>query len=80
MSLCLDFDKYGRLLANVYFEKDNNKIRSMFQKIKTHEIDKLSVISVNAGTNWRDKYNFVEIKPQFQEMKVFETDKENISR
>jgi hypothetical protein len=68
------FTLYNRIKPFSFIKKDNNKIRSMFQKIKTHEIDKLSVISVNAGTNWRDKYNFVEIKPQFQEMKVFEND------
>ena len=28
--------------------------------------------AVNAGTNWRDKYNFIEIKPQFQDDKVRE--------
>lgn len=46
----------------------------MFQKLKTHEIDKLSVMAVNAGSNWRDKYNFAEIKPQFAEIKVYEND------
>jgi hypothetical protein len=29
------------------------------------------VISVNAGTNWNDKYNFIEIKPQFQFYEIF---------
>lgn len=47
-----------------------NNIRSIFQNIKTHEIDSVEVISVNAGTNWRDKYNFVEIKPQFQDFNI----------
>ena len=45
-------------------------IRSMFQNIKTHVIDDATVMSVNAGTNWRDKYNFIEIKPQFQDFDV----------
>lgn len=45
-------------------------IESYFQYVKTHEIDLIDVISVNAGTNWRDKYNFIEIKPQFQEFEV----------
>jgi hypothetical protein len=43
---------------------------SYFQNIKTHQIDLVDVISVNAGTNWRDKFNFIEIKPQFQEFEV----------
>jgi len=42
----------------------------MFQNIKTHIIDDVTVISVNAGTNWRDKYNFIEIKPQFQDFDI----------
>lgn len=42
-------------------------LKSYFQYVKTHEIDDVEVISVNAGTNWRDKVNFLEIKPQFQE-------------
>lgn len=46
------------------------KLRSMFQNLKTHIIDDDTVISVNAGTNWRDKYNFIEIKPQFQDFDV----------
>ena len=46
------------------------KLKSYFQNIKTHKIDKLDVIAVNAGTNWRDKFNFIEIKPQFQEFAV----------
>ena len=46
-------------------------IKSYFQWIKAHKIDNNTVISVNAGTNWRDKYNFIEIKPDFQDMTVF---------
>lgn len=45
-------------------------LRSYFQLLKTHEIATDEVISVNAGTNWRDKFNFIEIKPQFQEFEV----------
>ena len=43
---------------------------SYFQNVKNHQIDDVDVISVNAGTNWRDKFNFIEIKPQFQEFAV----------
>ena len=43
---------------------------SYYTNVKTHVIDTVDVMSVNAGTNWRDKYNFIEIKPQFQEFAV----------
>ena len=45
-------------------------LESYFQNVKTHAIDTVDVMSVNAGTNWRDKFNFIEIKPQFQEFAV----------
>lgn len=48
-----------------------NGLKSFFQYLKTVEIDDIDVISINAGTNWNDKYNFVEIKPQFQSFAVF---------
>lgn len=46
-------------------------LKSYFQNLRTVEIDDIDVISINAGTNWGDKYNFVEIKPQFQSFEVF---------
>lgn len=48
----------------------SSKLKSFFQYVKTHQLASDEVISVNAGTNWRDKFNFIEIKPQFQEFKV----------
>ena len=45
-------------------------IRSPFTLIKTHIIDNLKVTNINAGTNWRDKYNFVEVRPLFQDFEV----------
>lgn len=47
-------------------------IDSFFQNVRRHKIDGVSVVSVNAGTNWRDKFNFIEIKPQFQDFKVMD--------
>ena len=41
--------------------------KSFFQNVKINKIDNTRVLSVNAGTNWRDKYNFIEVKPQFQD-------------
>lgn len=45
-------------------------IRSFFYNVRTHKLDDSLVTSVNAGTNWRDKYNFIEIKPQFQDFNI----------
>lgn len=48
-----------------------NHLKSYFQYLKTTLIDDVDIISVNAGTNWRDKYNFIEIKPQIQDFEIF---------
>ena len=42
-----------RSLADFYF--------SEFKKVRTKTIDVQDVITCNFGTNWRDKYNFIEI-------------------
>lgn len=47
-------------------------LRSKFQYIPTNVIDNETVISINAGTSWQDKFNFIEIKPDMQEFKVFD--------
>lgn len=48
----------------------SNTLKSYFQLLRYHQITTDEVISVNAGTNWRDKFNFIEIKPQFQDFAV----------
>lgn len=51
----------------------NPAITSHFKNIKCHNLSDLSVISVNLGTNWRDKFNFVEIQldlPQFKSTQI----------
>jgi hypothetical protein len=48
------------------------KVLSYFQNVKTHLLDPITVKEINAGTNWKDKYNFVEIKPQFQDERIME--------
>lgn len=48
----------------------SSTLKSYFQNVKTHQLADDEVISVNAGTNWRDKFNFIEIKPQFQEFAI----------
>lgn len=50
----------------------NGAIGSYFQNIKYHDLKNNEVISINAGTNWRDKINFIELKPQFQDFKILE--------
>lgn len=49
------------------------KVLSYFQNIKTHLIDTQTVKEINCGTNWKDKYNFVEIKPNFQDERTMES-------
>lgn len=51
-------------------QQEADMIKSYFQYLKVHELNSIDVISVNAGTNWRDKVNFIEVKPQFQEFKT----------
>jgi hypothetical protein len=34
---------------------------SLFKNIKTYNVDEEDVIAINAGTNWRDRYNFIEV-------------------
>jgi len=47
-----------------------SKLRSPFTLLKTHVIDNMMVLSMNVGTNWRDKFNFVEIRPLFQDFEI----------
>jgi hypothetical protein len=44
--------------------------KSYFQNCRLHTLDDFEVISLNAGTNWRDKFNFIEVKPNFQDFNV----------
>jgi hypothetical protein len=65
---------YNRIKPFSYKNNSNDAavkgLRSKFQLVKTHQIENDTVIGVNAGTNWRDKYNFIEIKPQFQDFNI----------
>ena len=58
--------------TNLSFAASESGIRSPFTLLKTHTIDNIKVMSINIGTNWRDKYNFVEIRPLFQDFKILE--------
>jgi hypothetical protein len=39
---------------------------SKFSDVRRIVIDLEDVVNINAGTNWRDKFNFIEIRPQPQ--------------
>lgn len=43
------------------YPKGLKDLVSPFKNIRTHEIDRSDVMMVNVGTNWRDRYNFIEV-------------------
>lgn len=45
-------------------------LRSPFTFLKLHRIHNLAVTGITVSTNWRDKYNFVEIRPQFSDFQI----------
>ena len=45
---------------------DPAALRSMFQYLPYHFIPSDAVFNLDMGTNWRDKFNFIELKPSFQ--------------
>lgn len=47
-------------------EPQVQKNLSKFSNVRRIKIDLEDVININAGTNWRDKFNFIEIRPQPQ--------------
>lgn len=51
-------------------DKIDTSMRSMFQNIASHKLADEAVINVNAGTNWADKFNFIEIKPDLNELNI----------
>ena len=55
-----------------YSSSDADIIRSSFRNVKFHQIDSIKVTSINAGTNWRDKYNYAEVKINSQEYATLE--------
>lgn len=44
------------------------KLLSPFKFVKKNTVPVEEVITIDAGTNWRDKYNFVEIRPDFSDI------------
>ena len=46
--------------------------RSLFQNIRFHRLNINDIIAINIGTNWRDKINFLELKPAIPETNIFD--------
>jgi hypothetical protein len=67
-------DSYATYSAKVNADRASiqyaDKLRSTFQFLDYVNIEDTKIISANVGTNWRDKYNFVEVKiiiPQIEQ-------------
>ncbi|RLA60478.1 MAG: hypothetical protein DRQ89_12820 [Epsilonproteobacteria bacterium] len=52
---------------------ETKNLFSKFQNVRRFTIPLEDVITISAGTNWRDKYNFIEIKPSFQNPQFLST-------
>jgi hypothetical protein len=56
---------YKRIKPFVFKDfKDSDKVKDLISKftdLRTVEVPIDDILSANAGTNWRDKYNFVEV-------------------
>lgn len=50
----------------------DDTLRPKFQNCDVHKLNTLLVTSVNAGTNWRDKFNFTELKLDVTGYKIFD--------
>lgn len=66
---------YNRIKPFAYTDqpastKIDTSMRSLFKNIAFHKLDTEAISSADAGLNWRDKYNFIEIKPDINELSV----------
>lgn len=69
----LSLKLYNRIKPFCYKKiQKSSRYASDFKKIKMHKIDPIYVTSVVVATNWRDKYNFVEIRCNFSDTKTFD--------
>lgn len=72
----LQFRLYNRIKPFSYtdqpasIDKIDTAMRSKFQNIASHRLDDEAIVNVNVGTNWADKFNFIEIKPDINELSV----------
>jgi hypothetical protein len=63
-----EFRLYCRIKPFSYTDEKASKrvdddMRSKFQNVRSHLLNVEAVTSINAGVNWADKFNFLEIKP-----------------
>lgn len=71
-----DFRLYSRIKPFSYTDAPASEglislaMRSKFQNIASHLLDTEAVMNVSAGVNWADKFNFLEIKPDLNELSV----------
>jgi hypothetical protein len=56
-----DADQITKAAKDDAKPKDIKPFVSLFRNIRTHIINPRDLITVNAGTNWRDRYNFIEV-------------------
>lgn len=66
-------NKFGSKVQGKTVRKVRDEVRRIFSEYKNVRRFKIpleDIITIDAGTNWRDKYNFVEIKPSFQDFQV----------
>lgn len=61
-------DNGALLIEGGTFGLNTQKIISPFLNLKKHVIASEDVLSINAGTNWRDSVNFIEILPNLSWM------------
>lgn len=70
------FTLYNRFkpfcIEGVVQDNEKTSITSFFQRLPAYYIDPINILSINAGTNWRDKINFIEIKPMLQRLEIVE--------
>ena len=72
----VQFTLFNRIKPFAYrdqpVDQKSAALRSLFKYVPSHKIDSVQIKSVNAGTNWSDKYNFLEIKPEGSDWALFE--------
>lgn len=61
-------DQSAPTLATEFVQKQC----SDFRHIRRHKIDEADILAVNAGTNWRDRFNFVEVRLDKQIIPAFQ--------
>lgn len=61
-------DNAGATVATDFVEKQ----ASDFKNVRRHKIAEEDILAINAGTNWRDRFNFVEVRLDKQIIPAFQ--------